>query len=183
VKPLRLWLPVNGGEQELIIPGAQVAIIAGPGGFHEAGHIVAAHHLGARVFGIALGAQPQRSERQMFLLSIYGWRGVPKEATCIAKAAGPAADFLFGGEINAMSAGGDLADIEVLTGISSFEPFLSQASKIVSDYYSAVLRIAEAVRRSVAERNEHWIGELPNGELGAMLVDEDELMRCLTTIA
>ncbi|MGC2465339.1 MAG: hypothetical protein WA517_09100 [Candidatus Acidiferrum sp.] len=138
MKPLRLWLPMNDGEQEIIVPGQYVEEIMLPAAEHEAGHIIAAYHLKARVLGIAVGFLPERGQAGMFLQALYGWEGTPQESElefeCIVKAAGPAADLLFRGGFTERAASGDLADIKDMTGRAELEPFLGKAKAILSGY-------------------------------------------------
>ena len=56
MKSLRFWRPMAGYEQEIIVPGEYVETVILRAAEHEAGHIIAAHHFNARVFGIAVGA-------------------------------------------------------------------------------------------------------------------------------
>jgi hypothetical protein len=95
VDALRFWLRVGVIEREIIIPGEFVESGLLAGAEHEAGHIVAAHHFNARLFGIGVGFLPGGDATQMFLQALYGWRDAELERDCIVKAAGPASDLLF----------------------------------------------------------------------------------------
>jgi hypothetical protein len=181
VRSLRFWLPQNGYEQEIIISGQHVETIMLPAAEHEAGHIIAAHHLHARVLGIAVGFVPDRREPGMFLQAIYGWENSTIESECVVKAAGLAADILFHGLFDEKGASGDLQDITALTGQASFEPFLGAAKTILARYTSEFSCITKALRRALDLEDEHTLGLLPNNRIGTLLIDETQLMRCLST--
>jgi hypothetical protein len=178
VKNLRLWLPKNGYRQEVSIPAEDVETIILPAAEHEAGHIIAAYHLGARVLGIALGFMPEREQRGMFLLALYGSKDSPVKTQCIVKAAGPAADILFQGGLDEAGASGDLRDIELLTGRKSFDPYLEVAKDILARYSNEFRCITSALRLSL-DIQERTLGVLPDNHIGVLLLDEAQLMECL----
>jgi len=185
MKPLRFWLPMNGFEQEIIIPGQYVEQIMLPAAEHEAGHIIAAYHLKARVLGIAVGFLPERAKQAVFLQALYGWNENSAEASdlqsqCIVKAAGPAADFLFRGGFTEQDASGDLADIKALTGQAEFEPFFGKAKTILSGYAREFDCIARALRAAIDSDAELTMQLLPTKTVGALLLDEPQLLRCLS---
>jgi hypothetical protein len=172
---------MNGYEQEIIIiPGEYVESIMVPAAEHEAGHIIAAHHLNARGLGIAVGFLPDRSQQGMFLQALYGWKHASVETKCVVLAAGPAADILFRGGLNELGASGDLQDIEALTGQASFGPFLGLAKNVLAPYTSEFSCISEALRRSFEMKAERNLELLPTGHVGTLLLDEAQLMRCLS---
>jgi hypothetical protein len=180
VKSLKFWLPMNGYEQEIIVPSEYVESIIEPAVGHEAGHIIAAHHLNARVLGIALGFLPERSQQGMFLQALYGWKDATVEARCVVMAAGPAADILFRDGLDERGASGDLQDIEALTGQAAFGPFLDAAKNILARYTSEFSRITNALRHSLELERERRLGLLPTNRIGTLLLDEAQLMSCLT---
>ncbi len=49
---LRLWYPMDGWDQELIVPAETVDFLALKGVEHEIGHIIAAAHYQAVLFEI-----------------------------------------------------------------------------------------------------------------------------------
>lgn len=171
---------MNGYEQEIIIPVEYVVSTMVPGAEHEAGHIIAAHHLNAHVVGIAVGFRSDKSRRGMFLQSIYGWKDSTVEAKCVVKAAGPAADILYHGLIDPQDASEDLRDIEILTGQATMEPFLETAKSIISRYTVEFRCITDAFRHSLELEVDRTLGYLPNNDIGALLLDEAQLMGCLS---
>jgi hypothetical protein len=166
-------------EQEIIIPSEFVNGIILKGAAHEAGHIVVAHHLEARVFGIGLGFLPERSNAGIFLQAIFGWRNATIENQCIAAAAGPAADLLCHGEVDEEAASGDLQDIAAFTGTASLDPYLNTAKTIISKHMDELTRITDALQRAVHAEGDRKMGLLPNGRTGALLLDERQLIWCL----
>jgi len=185
MKPLRLWLPMNDREQEIIVPGQYVEEIMLPAAEHEAGHIIAAYHLKARVLGIAVGFLPERGQAGMFLQALYGWEGTPQESElefeCIVKAAGPAADLLFRGGFTERAASGDLADIKDMTGRAELEPFLGKAKAILSGYAKEFDCIARSLRVAIDSEEERIMQRLPTGTVGALLLGEPQLLQCLSS--
>jgi hypothetical protein len=61
IGPLKLLMSGNGWEQELFVPAAFVRSVILPAVEHEVGHIVAAAHFGAVVFGIGFGPNRKRA--------------------------------------------------------------------------------------------------------------------------
>lgn len=106
VGPLKLLMPRNGWEQEVFVPADFVVSVILPAVEHEIGHIVAAAHFGAMIFGIGLGPISERSTDGWFFQAIYGWEAVPVETKCIVFAAGPAADVLYRGRVDDRGASG-----------------------------------------------------------------------------
>jgi hypothetical protein len=100
ITALKLLMPGNGWDQEVLIPTEFVRTVILPAVEHEIGHIVAAAHFGAVIFGIGVGFIPERSTDGMLFQAIYGWEECPAETQCIVKAAGPAADLLYRGRID-----------------------------------------------------------------------------------
>ena len=180
MKPLRLWLPINGIKVEIIIPGEYVESIMVPAAEHEAGHIVAAHHLNARVLGIAVGFRPDLSHRDMFLQALYVGKGLTVANQCVVKAAGPAADILFHGEFDEVGARGDLQDVEALTGQPTLAPYLDEAKRILKLYPTEFKCIASALRRSFEAEADRSMGLLPGNYMGTLLLDDMQLMECLS---
>jgi hypothetical protein len=183
MKPLKFWLPMNGMEREIIILGQYVEQIMLPAAEHEAGHIIAAYHLKARVLGIAVGFLPERSQDGVFLQALYGWEGVPleseRESECIIKAAGPAADILFRGGFTEQAASGDLADIKTMTVRAELEPYLGKAKTILSGYAGQFQCIARALQDAIDSDEERIMQRLPTGTIGSLLLDEPQLLQCL----
>lgn len=103
---VRLLIPGNGWEQEVFVPAEIVHSMVLPAVEHEIGHIVAAAHFGAMVFGIGLGPISERSTEGWFFQAIYGWEAVSVETKCIVFAAGPAADLLYRGSVDERGASG-----------------------------------------------------------------------------
>jgi hypothetical protein len=179
MKALRFWLPMNGHEQEIIIPAEYVESIMIPAAEHEAGHIIAAHHHNARVLGIAVGFIPELEQHGMFLQSLYATKDWSIETQCVVKAAGPAADILYLGGFGEKEASGDLRDIEQLTGTASLEPYLSRAKEILARYPTQFKSITTLLRESLENVEERTLGVLPDGRIGTLLLDETQLMQCL----
>lgn len=170
-------------EQEVIIPGNFVESIILRAAAHEAGHIVVAHHLRARVFGIGLGFLPEKSDAGIFLQAIYGWQNSTIDDQCIAAAAGPAADLLCHGMVDEEAASGDLQDVANLTGRASLEPYLDAAKNLLSRHMSELAEMTSALQRALEAETERKMGTLPNGRTGALLLDERQLMECLILLA
>jgi hypothetical protein len=179
MKPLRFWLPLNGYEREIIILGDYVESIMVPAAEHEAGHVIAAYHHGARVLGIAVGFIPERDQQGMFLQALYQWKDWSIDTQCVVKAAGPAADELYRGGFSGKGASVDLRDIALLTGKASLEPYLGMAKEILAGYPNKFKCIAAALRKSIDSVPERTLGLLPDSRVGAMLLDEAQLMQCL----
>jgi predicted GNAT superfamily acetyltransferase len=59
-----------GYDQEIIIPGEYVESIMLPAVEHEAGHVIAAYHMGARILGVAVGFIPERDQQGMFFQAL-----------------------------------------------------------------------------------------------------------------
>ncbi len=175
---LRLLLPIPGGDQELFIPAALVSQVMFPSVEHEVGHIVAAAHHGAYVMGIGVGFIRKPTRRGLFFQAIYGWESCPTNIQCLVKAAGPAADLLYRGTIDESGASGDLTDIEILSGVRSLEPYLSDAQRLLSGYANEISWIAQRVKCALADGSWRRMVELPNGSHAAFLIDEAELSRC-----
>lgn len=182
MKNLKFWLPMNGYEQEIIVPGEGVESVIVRSGEHEAGHVIVAHHFGAMVWGIAVGLRSVRDERGMYVQALYALRNSTVENECVVKAAGPAADLLFHGGFDEISARGDLQDIENLTGQSSFEPFLETAKAILQQYTGAFRCITSALRYSLEAVTERNLVPLPTQveQMGALLLNQAQLMTCLS---
>jgi hypothetical protein len=180
-KPLRFVLPRASGDLAFEISVGDVDAGILPSAEHEAGHAVTAHEMGARVYGIAIGFIPNSPDSgSMFLKTIYSSETWSAETHCTVKAAGPAADVIYWGRFDEAGAKKDLSDIEALTGIASFEPYLTRAKEILSVRTRAIDCIADRVRRALAVGIEYRIEMLPGGQRGAMLVEEAELLDCFT---
>lgn len=179
MKPLRFWLPRDGNAIEIPISGEYVETVMVPAAEHEAGHIIAAHHFKARVLGIAAGFLPE--EQAMFLQALYSWdQKVSVETQCIVKAAGMAADILFMRSVNEKGASEDLKDIAGLTGIESFEPYLDKAKKLLAEYSNEFACITKALHRTLETAEDLTLGFLPDKHLGSLLLNEQQVMACLT---
>jgi len=180
MKALRFWLPMmDGSEQEIIIPAEYVESIILPAAEHEAGHIIAAHHHNARVLGIGVGFIPELDQRGMFLQALYSWKDWSIEIQCVVKAAGPAADTMYLGGFGEKEVSGDLRDIENLTGIASLEPYLGRAKQILAGYPAQFKSITTLLHQSLENVEERTLGILPDNRIGALLLDEAQLMQCL----
>jgi hypothetical protein len=179
VDPIRFWIPANLELREVIIPGDFIESIIMPALNHEAGHIIAAHHLGATILGIAIADNKSRNNDGLTLQAIYETEGWSIESHCIVKAAGPAADLLYRGQIDEKGASGDLSDIKGLTGIASLTPFLEEATEILAEYAAAISCIAIQLEQSLTAGGLRYARLLPGGHLGLMLVEPDRLLRCL----
>lgn len=178
IAALKLLMPGDGWDQEIFVPAEFVKSIIMPGIEHEIGHIVAAAHFGAVVFGIGVGFIPERSTEGMFFQAIYGWEHCPAEIQCIVKAAGAAADLLYRGRIDDGGASGDLNDIETISGVRSLEPYLSQATALLERYRNEITWIAERLRVAVTDGQWKRMVRLPNGRMVALLIDEARLREC-----
>jgi hypothetical protein len=176
--PKQLMFLYGPMEQEIIVEEASVRTILIPAAGHEAGHGVVAHHYGARVIGIAIGFIPARQHQGMLFHAIYEHRSDwSTETQCVVKAAGPAADLLFRGEINEQAASGDLHDIADLTGTASLEPYLSKAKDILIARRKELARITAALRQKLLKAEERYLVPMSEGRVGALLLDESELMQ------
>jgi hypothetical protein len=178
ITALKLLMPGNGWDQEVLIPTEFVRTVILPAVEHEIGHIVAAAHYGAVIFGIGVGFIPERSTDGMLFQAIYGWEECPAETQCIVKAAGPAADLLYRGRIDDEGAKGDLNDIEALSGVRSLEPYLSQAAELLSGYRSEIAWVAERLRAALTDGQWKRMIRLPNGRMVALFMDEAKLREC-----
>ena len=67
IGPLKLLMPLNGWEQEVFVPTEVVLSMVLPAVEHEIGHIVAAAHFGAMIFGIGLGPISEKKHGWMVL--------------------------------------------------------------------------------------------------------------------
>ncbi len=184
MKSVKFWIPdIDGGKREAIIPEEFVKSILARAAEHEAGHIVAAHHLNAHVLGIAVA--PHSHGPGVFLQSLYGWEqaSATAETQCVVQAAGAAADILFHGGYTEVDVSGDLIAIQNLTGQASLEPFLDTAKSILGRYSSQVSCIAKTFRLSLWEGGYRSVVKLSSdggGRFGALLLDETQLMKCLS---
>jgi len=179
MKPLKLWLPLDGSGREIVLDAGYVERIIVPSAEHEAGHIIAARHYGARVLGIALGFIPEVEQRGMFLQALYKSEKWATETQCIVKAAGSAADIIHFGQFNEQEARQDLRDIEQLSGKSSWEPYLTSAQEVLRGYECQFKCITRLLRESLEADGYKVLGRLPGGRIGCLLLDEDRLMACL----
>jgi hypothetical protein len=178
INPLKVLMPFNGCEQEAFIPAEVVFSLILPSVEHEIGHIVAAAHFGAVLFGIGLGPISERSAQGWFFQAIYGWETAPVGTRCIVLAAGPAADLLYQGRIDERGASGDLDDIAGLTGTRSLEPYLGRATDLLSGYRSEIAWVAERLRAALTDGEWRRMIRLPNGRLVALYIDEATLREC-----
>ena len=140
---------MNGHEQQIIIPADYVESIMFPAAEHEAGHIIAAHHHGARILGIAVGFVPELDQRGMFLQALYVSKDWSIETKCVVKAAGAAADVLYFGGFSEKGVSKDLCDIGDLTGKASLEPYLGVAKQILAGYSAQIECMTAALRESL----------------------------------
>jgi hypothetical protein len=182
-KVLRFWLPKNGYEQEIIIPGEYVRSIILRAAGHEAGHAIVAHHFGARVLGIGISFMPERNQVGMFLNAQYGWKGWSIDTRCVVMAAGPAADALYQGGFDDLSASGDLQDIKSLTGKASLEPYLGVAKGIVSAHPAKMKRIVADLGDEIARVEQRRLEILPDKHVGTFLLDEEQLVSCFAEVS
>ena len=178
ITALKLLIPGNGWDQEVLIPTEFLRSVILPAVEHEIGHIVAAAHFGAVIFGIGVGFIPERSTDGMFFQAIYGWEECPAETQCIVKAAGLAADLIYRGRIDDEGAKGDLNDIEALSGVRSLEPYLSHAAELLFSYRSEIAWVAERLRAALTDGQWKRMIRLPNGRMVALFMDEAKLREC-----
>jgi hypothetical protein len=171
VPALRLWYSMNGWDQELIIPGEVVDSLMLPAVEHEIGHIIAAAHFQAVLFGIGVGFLPERGKDGIYFQAVYGWENCPLENQCVVAAAGPAADLLYRGAVDERAAIGDLADIERMTGVRALEPHLTAAKEILSRYPDEIAWASDMLRKELRSDVERNFIRLPN---------EKNLSRCLS---
>jgi len=78
-------MPGNGWDQEVLIPTEFVRSVILPAVEHEIGHIVAAAHFGAVIFGIGVGFIPERSTDGMLFQAIYGWKNAPQKPSASSR--------------------------------------------------------------------------------------------------
>jgi hypothetical protein len=175
---LRLLLPFQGGEQEVFVPAEFVESVILPGVEHEVGHIVAAAHYGATLVGIGVGLVRKEGRNGMFFQAAYGWEGVSKEVECVVKAAGPAADLIFRGQIDEEGASGDLTDIAQISGKRSLEPYLSQAQELLNRYRPEIEWLSARLRTALLDGQWRRMIPLPNGQMIALFVNESDLEEC-----
>jgi hypothetical protein len=178
VSNLRLVLPLQNGEQELLVPASFVATVMLPGIEHEIGHIVAAAHHNATILGVGVGFIHKPDRSGFFFQSVYGWEAVTIEVQCVVKAAGPAADLMFRGRIDDAAASGDLADIEGLSGMKSLEPYLSEAQAILNRYRPEVGWLSARLRTALLDGQRRTMVLLPNGQSTAFFIDQRDLEDC-----
>jgi hypothetical protein len=176
---IHLWLPVGPYEQELIIPRQFISEILVASAVHEAAHIVAAHHLGGVVVGIAISQMPGNEAVGLFVNAIYGFESFQVDSECLVKAAGPAAEILFQGACSEITAREDVLDIEKLTGTASLEPYLTRAMELLRGHELEVKAVAAKMRENLGKIDNSTLGPLPNGWRGVLLVGSDELGLCL----
>jgi hypothetical protein len=180
MNPLKFRLRANGKEMPLVIPGDQVESFILPSAEHEAGHITAAHHLNARVLGIAVGIVSNGIQGQWILQSVYSWKGSTIEDKCVVKAAGPAADLFFHGEFDKEGAKRDLEDIRRLSGETSFDPYLEPAKAIIALREQECRCLANVLRHAIALDVERTLDVYPDKDVVTFLLDEAQLLRCLS---
>jgi len=178
---MKFWLPYEGIEKEILIPAEYVDSIMIPAAEHEAGHAIAARHFGGRVFGIAVGFIPEQDKRGMFFQVIYDHDDWPIVTQCVVKTAGPAADLLSNRPICERGASVDLKDIENLTGIRSFDPYLEQAKRLLHGYSQELEAVSAEIRKELTSPRDRYLGLLPNGRIGSLLIDEAALNSILGT--
>lgn len=171
-------MPFDGWDQEVFVPAEFVLSEIFPAVEHEIGHIVAAAHFGAVLFGIGLGPISERSSQGWFFQAIYGWETAPVDTRCIVLAAGPAADLLYRGRIDKRGASGDLDDIAGLTGTRSLEPYLGRATDLLSRYCNEIAWVAERLRSALTDGEWRRMIRLPNGRLVALFINEPTLREC-----
>jgi hypothetical protein len=169
---------MNGWDQELIIPGDVIDSLMFPAVEHEIGHIIAAAHCQAMLFGIGVGFLPERGKDGIYFQAIYGWENCPVETQCVVAAAGPAADLLYRVAIDKKDATGDLADIERMTGVRALEPYLTAAKEILSRYPDEITWASNLLRKELTSDAQRNFIRLPNGKLVALLVTEEQLRAC-----
>ncbi len=180
MNPLRFRLRSNGKEMSLIIPGDQVESVILPSAEHEAGHITAAHHLNARVLGIAVGVVPNGTQGRWILQAVYSWKGSTIEDKCVAKAAGPAADLFFHGEFDKEGPKKDLEDIQRLSGETSFDLYLEPAKKIIALRERECRCIANILRHEISLDVERILNVYPGKDVTTLLLDDAQLLGCLS---
>lgn len=183
MNPMRFRLRANGKDMPLIIPGDQVELVILPSAEHEAGHITAAHHLNARVLGIAVGIVPDGTQGQWILQAVYSWKVSTTEDKCVVKAAGPAADLFFHGEFDKEGAKRDLEDIQRLSGETSFERYLEPAKEIIALRERECRCVANALRHEIGLGVERTLDIYPGKDVATFLLDDAQLLSCLSTLS
>jgi hypothetical protein len=178
IPDLRLVFEFQGREQELSIPAEFVTAVILPAVEHEVGHVVAAAHHGATIIGIGVGFVNKRGRNGIFFQAVYGWEEVTKEVECIVKAAGPAADLMFRGQIDNDGASGDLADIEQLSGQKSLDAYLAPAQEILARYQPEIGWLSARLRASLVDGKRRVMISLPNGQMTALFIDQEDLEQC-----
>src|SRR5438445_714112 len=180
MNPMRFRLQANGKEMPLIIPPDRVESAILPSAEHEAGHITAAHHLNARVLGIAVGVVSNGTQGQWILQAVYSWKGSTIEDKCVAKAAGVAADLFFHGEFDKGGAKRDLEDIQRLSGETSFDLYLEPARKIIALRERECRCVANALRHEIGLDVERTLNVYPDKDVATFLLDEAHLLHYLS---
>lgn len=179
---LRFRLRANGQEMPIVIDGDYVERVILPSAEHEAGHITAAHHLNARVRGIAVGFVSYGTHGEMFLQAVYSWKQSTIQNKCVVKTAGPAADLFFHGEFDKEGAKRDLQDIQNLSGETSFDPYLEPAKEIISLRERECRCVAKALRYEIGLDVERTLEVGPDNYVATFLLDEAQLLSCLSAL-
>lgn len=164
-----ITVPVEQVESEMI-----------PSALHEAGHIIAAHHYNSEFVAIAAGfsfAPPQK----FFMVALYKKNRLRTEDKCVIKTAGRAADLLFGVNPDGLGYERDLDDIEELTGIRSFKPFIDAATNILVPYRPKFDAISKAFHEAIEANQVRYL----KWRLGpdcycSYVLDRDQLVQCLS---
>jgi hypothetical protein len=183
MNPLRFRLRANGKEMSIPVDGDYVERVILPSAEHEAGHIVAAHHLNARVRGIAVGFVSYGTQGQMFLQALYSWKVSTIQDKCVVKTAGPAADLFFHGEFDQEGVKRDLQDIQGLSGETSFDPYLEPAKAIIALRERECRCVANALRHEIGLDVERTLEVGRDNCVQALLLDEAQLLSRLSVPA
>jgi hypothetical protein len=85
-------------------------------------------------------------------------------------------------QIDEKGASGDLQDIQALTGTASLEPYLSTAKEILIRRREQLERIAAALQQKLLKPEDRYLMPLSDRTIGALLLDESELMQYLTVV-
>jgi hypothetical protein len=171
---LKCRLTIGPYERELLFPQEAVEMLV-PVTVHEAGHAEVASHFGARVLGIALALAAEG----MIAMALYVLPpDLSVEDICTIYAAGSAGEILQFGKYSAIGASVDQQDIKNLCGEVPFEPLVEKAKKILIGRRANFDRVTSALKERLFNTNDHLaIGPLPNGRLGVLVLNEDDLAR------
>lgn len=178
MKDLRCLIRNAQSAQEVVLPGEYVQNVILRSAEHEAGHLIAAYHLGATEFRISLVFLV--ALQSVALKATYTGSNPDIHAQCVILAAGPAAEVLLHGAFDETGATFDLQQIEELSGVASLAPYLDEAKDILIEYSAETHCIADALASALAVDRTYTLEKLANGQMGIVLLGESRLADCLS---